>query len=128
LKDLTEKEYITRDFTPIYGILTKPAVYCLSSLGRATIKKTYSYHLPIYLKRIARDNKASKGFKIRCQVLADFYLTLFSASMLSLKKESTDKEDVGGKSKKRSRKLVKEGIGVVDILIAVLKVNRVEED
>jgi helix-turn-helix protein len=33
LKDLVEKGYIERDFTPIYGTLTKPAVYTLSVKG-----------------------------------------------------------------------------------------------
>ncbi len=77
LKDLTDKGYTERDFKPIYGILTKPAVFNLSPLGRKYIKDIYDYYTPKYLKKIARDNKASKGFKIKCQIVSDWYLMLF---------------------------------------------------
>ena len=30
LKDLSDKQYLERDFKPVYGTLTKPAVYFLS--------------------------------------------------------------------------------------------------
>ena len=74
---MVEKGYIVRDFTPIYGTLTKPAVYTLSAKGRKYMRHAYPYHFPAYLKRIARDAKASKSFRIRCQIVADWYLTLF---------------------------------------------------
>lgn len=77
LKDLTEKEYTERDFKPVYGNLTKPAVYFLTAKGRKQIKDTYIYYLPRYLKKISRDNKASKGFRIKCQIMGDWYLMLF---------------------------------------------------
>ena len=77
LKDLVDKEYIERDFTPIYGTLTKPAVYHLAGKGRRYMRHAYPYCFPAYLKRIARDSKASKSFRIRCQIIADWYLTLF---------------------------------------------------
>ncbi len=77
LKDLTEKGYIERDFRPIYGILTKPAVYSLTAKGRKHLKDAYTYYLPKYLKKISRDNKASKGFRIKCQIIGDWYLMLF---------------------------------------------------
>jgi hypothetical protein len=80
LKDLVEKGYIERDFTPIYGTLTKPAVYTLSVKGRKYTRQSYVYHFPAYLKRISRDAKASKSFRIRCQIIADWYLTLFPPS------------------------------------------------
>lgn len=77
LKDLTDKEYVERDFKPIYGILTKPAVYLLTAKGRKHLKDSYAYYLPKYLKKISRDNKASKGFRIKCQIIGDWYLMLF---------------------------------------------------
>ncbi len=80
LKDLVDKQYIERDYKPVYGILTKPAVYNLSNKGRAYFKSSYPYHFPKYLRRISRDTKASKGFRIRCQIIADWYLMLFPIS------------------------------------------------
>ncbi|HSW98176.1 MAG TPA: hypothetical protein VLF89_10200 [Candidatus Saccharimonadales bacterium] len=74
LKDLVDKEYIERDYTVVYGILTKPAVYSLSAKGRKHIKDSYQYFFPNYMKRIARDPKASKAFRIKCQIVADWYL------------------------------------------------------
>ena len=77
LKDLAEKGYIVRDYKPIYGQLTKPAVCYLTSKGRMHIKQSYTYYFPAYLKRISRDNKVSKAFRIRCQIIADWYLLRF---------------------------------------------------
>src|SRR5579864_1383619 len=74
LKDLTTKQYIERDFKVVYGILTKPAVYNLTTKGRKYIKESFRYHMPVYLKRIARDKDASKAFRIKCQIIADWYL------------------------------------------------------
>jgi len=77
LKDLAKKGYIVRDYKPIYGQLTKPAVCYLTVKGRMYIKKSYTYYFPAYLKRISRDNKNSKAFRIRCQIIADWYLLRF---------------------------------------------------
>lgn len=77
LKDLLEKGYIDREFKAIYGILTKPAVYSLTAKGRKHLKSNYKYHFPKYLKRISRDMNASKGFRIKCQIIGDWYLMLF---------------------------------------------------
>lgn len=77
LKALVENEYIERDFKPVYGNLTKPAVYYLTVKGRKQIKDIYTYYLPKYLRKISRDNKASKGFRIKQQIIADWYLMLF---------------------------------------------------
>lgn len=77
LKDLMEKGYIERIFQPIFGQLTKPAVYFLTAKGRTYFKRSYRYHFPQYLKRISRDYKVSKAFRIRCQIIADWYITLF---------------------------------------------------
>lgn len=76
LKDLVEKEYLERDFQPIFGILTKPAVYFLSIKGRDFIRKTYFVD-DIYLARLREDKKRSKAFRIRCQIVVDCFLLLF---------------------------------------------------
>lgn len=76
LKDLTEKEYIVRNFKPIYGTLTKPAVYNLKALGRRYIRNHYYYSIA-YLKRLTADKDRSKAFRIKCQLTADCFLILF---------------------------------------------------
>lgn len=76
LKDLVDKEYIERDFQPIFGTLTKPAVYFLSIKGRDFIRKTYFVD-DIYLARLREDKKRSKAFRIRCQIVGDCFLLLF---------------------------------------------------
>ncbi len=101
LKDLVEKGYIERDFKPVFGTLTKPAVFNLSSEGRKHMKQSYAYYFPKYLKRISRDNNVSKGFRIKCQIIADWYLTLFP-----------------GEHKK--------GIAVVDSLLKILTTGKDE--
>ena len=76
LKDLVEKEYIERDFQPVFGTLTKPAVYFLSVKGRDFIRKTYFVD-DLYLARLREDRKRSKAFRIRCQIVVDCFLLLF---------------------------------------------------
>jgi len=76
LKDLVEKEYLERDFQPVFGTLTKPAVYFLSTKGRDLIRKTYFVD-DIYLARLREDRKRSKAFRIRCQVVVDCFLLIF---------------------------------------------------
>jgi|SRR3989344_2351751 len=76
LKDLVTKGYIERDFKPIFGTLTKPAIYYLIALGRKDVKEGHNYYFPKYLRKISRDNKSSKAFRIRCQIIADWYLTI----------------------------------------------------
>jgi hypothetical protein len=76
LKDLMEKEYVERDFQPIFGTLTKPAIYFLSIKGRDFIRKTYFVD-DIYLARLREDKKRLKAFRIRCQIVADCFLLLF---------------------------------------------------
>lgn len=75
LKDLGDKGFIERDFKVVFGTQIKPAVYYLATLGRNDIKKGHVYHFPNYLRKISRDNKASKSFRIKCQIIADWYLT-----------------------------------------------------
>ncbi|HUD18822.1 MAG TPA: replication-relaxation family protein [Patescibacteria group bacterium] len=78
LKDLVEKEYIDRDFTPIYGTLTKPAVYFLARKGRDYTRNEYGGWQEHYLARLREDRKRSKGFRIRCQIVVDCFLILFA--------------------------------------------------
>jgi len=77
LKALVEKEYIERDFKPVFGTLTKPATYFLAAKGRKYVKEAYYLIDAKYLSRIRGNNKRSKAFQIRCQVLVDFYLITF---------------------------------------------------
>lgn len=107
LKDLVEKGYVERDFKPIFGTLTKPAVYYLTAKGRAHLKQSYAYHFPKYLQRIARDAKASKSFRIRCQLIADWYLAIPPGSL------------TGNKSKT--------GIDIVDRFVTELTTGDAEE-
>jgi len=72
--------------------LTKPTVCYLTTLGRKHIRESYTYHLTFYLKRISRDTKASKAFQIRCQIIADWYLTLLPPAPV---KQEGKKENTG---------------------------------
>ncbi len=127
LKDLEGKGYIARDFKPIYGTLTKPAVCYLTALGRKHIKdyKNYNYYFPKYLKRIVRDNKASKSFRIRCQILADWYLTLKSPKRKEEESKEDNKNNTGKEDAKNQRinkgiNNSKTGIEIVDYLDEIL--------
>lgn len=90
LKDLTDKGYIERDFTPIYGILTKPAVFNLSPLGRKYIRDTYQDVSRKYLGKLREDVKRSKAFRTKCQVLADIYLAHYPDKVDKLIEEITE--------------------------------------
>ena len=77
LKELTEKEYVEQDFKPVFGTLTKPAVYFLGRLGRDYIRNTFGGWQEMYITRLREDRKRSKAFRIRCQIVADCFLILF---------------------------------------------------
>ncbi len=145
LKDLTTKGYIERDFTPIYGTLTKPAVYHLSILGRKYMKDTFQYSFPRYLKRIARDKKTSKGFRIKCQILADWYIMLFYPQKAKAKEVSREDKKNDGETLKRliqetvpsrtSKSVYKKidmrahtGIAIVDSLLTQLTTDTEKEE
>lgn len=83
LKDLVGNEYIERDFTPVFGTLTKPAVYNLSPKGRAYIRNTYSNVSRKYLARLRDDKDRTKGYRIKCQILVDTYLILYKRYILT---------------------------------------------
>ncbi len=77
LKDLAEKHYIVREYKPVFGTLTKPAVCYLSLLGRQYIRNTLFFMDDKYLVRLRDDTKRSKSFKVKCQLIADFYLIIY---------------------------------------------------
>jgi len=103
LKDLEEKGYIVREFKPIFGQLTKPAVCFLTAKGRGYIRSSHHYYFPKYLKKISRDKGVSKSFRIRSQIIADWYLTFYHNL------DVTDKEVKS-----------KTGIDVIDYLETIL--------
>lgn len=76
LKDLVAKEYIVRNFKPIFGTLTKPAVFNLAAKGRGYIRDHYRYSIS-YLKRLGADKDRSRAYQIKCQLTADCLLILF---------------------------------------------------
>ena len=78
LKDLAQKGFIVREYKRIFGTLTKPAVCFLTTQGRAYIRDTLCFFDIDYLNRLRGDKDRSKSFKIRCQLIADFYLILFA--------------------------------------------------
>ena len=84
LKDLTEKGYLERDFKPIYGILTKPAVYFLSPKGRKYVRDSHWDVSRKYLGRLREDTKRSKSFRIKCQLIADIYLAHYPSKVNEL--------------------------------------------
>ncbi len=114
LKELVTKEYLERDYKVVYGTLTKPAVYNLSAKGRKYIKEGFSYYFPHYLKKIARDNKASKSFKIRCQIIADLYLLWFPPLEEKNEKKQKEEKEIGKKEKNKT------GIAIADYMTHVL--------
>ena len=81
LKDLTDKEYIERDFKPIYGILTKPAIYFLSQKGRQYVRDSHFDVSSKYLGRLREDKKRSKAFRTKCQLVADLYLAHYPSKV-----------------------------------------------
>jgi hypothetical protein len=115
LKDLTDKGYLERDFKPVYGILTKPAVFNLTAAGRTYIRNIYQYSFPKYLKKISRDKKSSKGFRIKCQILADWYLELNQDNSIEKK---------GGEN---NNKKSKTGINILDLVANQLTVYEVPD-
>lgn len=108
LKNLEEKGYIVREFKPIFGTLTKPAVCYLTATGRRYIRNLHHYYFPKYLKKISRDNKSTKSFHIRSQIIADWYLTFYH-------KSEVDKEGI-----------TKTGIEIVDYIEELL-INNIAE-
>lgn len=90
LKDLVDKEYIERDFKPIYGILTKPAVYFLSPKGRGYVRDSHWDVSRKYLGRLREDFKRSKAFRTKCQLVADLFLAHYPSKVSQLLQDFKD--------------------------------------
>lgn len=84
LKALVENEYIERDFKPVYGTLTKPAVFNLSPKGRKYLRDNYECVSRKYLGRLRKDDSRSKPFRIKCQLVANLYLAHFPSKVNEL--------------------------------------------
>ena len=77
LKDLVTKGYVNRCYAPRYGILTKPALFNLTDKGRNYIIKYYDFLSEFPLGRMRNDAIKSKSFKIRCQMVVDYFYILY---------------------------------------------------
>lgn len=75
LKDLTQKEYISRNYVPTFPENTKPAIYHLATGGIAYLK-TQKTIQPTELQKLYRENKRSDSFIATSLLLADIYLNL----------------------------------------------------
>ncbi|MCL4384110.1 replication-relaxation family protein [Patescibacteria group bacterium] len=82
IKDLELKGYLVREYKPRFGYLNKPAVCYLTAKGRAYLKEVYDYSNTAYVKRLARDKKASTSFKVKCQLVVDCYLAFMKSNSI----------------------------------------------
>lgn len=76
LKDLTEKEYIKRDYKK-EAINKKPAIYSLTIKSRELLKKRKDCNLSV-LNNIYREKYRSTQFINHCMLIADIQLVLNS--------------------------------------------------
>lgn len=74
LKDLTEKEYLKRDYTQ-KTMIKKPAIYSLTIKARELLKKRKECEIAV-LNKIYREKTRSKTFIDHCLLIADIYLIL----------------------------------------------------
>lgn len=75
LKDLTEKDYISRSYTKTFPENTKPAVYHIAKKGIAQIKSQNNDD-PKLVQKLYREDIRSASFVSSCLILADIYLDL----------------------------------------------------
>ena len=73
LKDLTEKEYITRIFKRSWTENSVPAKYYIAKHGIRFLKMQPDCK-PEYLKKLYREKDRSQQFIDRCLFIADIYL------------------------------------------------------
>lgn len=76
LKDLTEKQYIKKDYSP-ETIKKKPAIYSLTIKARELLKKRTECNIYV-LNKIYREKNRSKTFVDHCIQIADIFLKLQS--------------------------------------------------
>lgn len=72
LKDLTQKNYLSRKYTSTFPENTKPAIYHLAHNGIAFLKTQHSAEA----QKLYRENKRSDSFISTRLLLADIYLDL----------------------------------------------------
>jgi hypothetical protein len=75
LKDLTEKEYISRIYDTRHASNTKPAIYYSAKNGIAYIKSQNGGNTKI-VQKLYREKNQTKIFINACQLVADIYLDL----------------------------------------------------
>ncbi len=74
LKNLTEKEYLKRDYTK-ETMNKKPAIYYLAIKSREILKKRKDCDITV-LNKIYREKNRSQTFISHCLIIADIYLSL----------------------------------------------------
>jgi hypothetical protein len=77
LKDLTEKEFLARIYTPDAKNITKPAIYYLTSKSIPLLKENKDLHKKI-IRKFYREMKRSEEFIEKCLIVADIYLHFLS--------------------------------------------------
>jgi DNA-binding PadR family transcriptional regulator len=76
LKDLTEKDYIKKDYTKS-TMHKKPAIYSLTIKARELLKNRKECNITV-LNKIYKENSRSTQFINHCMLIADIQLTLTS--------------------------------------------------
>jgi len=80
LKDLTDKAYLGRIYSPAIGERNKPSVYFIKLAGIQAIRRTATYP-PEHLRKLYREAERSMSFVSKCQFIADLCLGLRQKSL-----------------------------------------------
>lgn len=75
LKDLTQKEYITRIYENSFQKHNKPAQYYIAKNGIKYFKKNSIFEKK-YINKFYKESKTTEKFRERCMFIADIYLKL----------------------------------------------------
>ena len=85
LKDLTEKQYLTRIYSSKFGENTKPAIYHINTNGIRFLK--YNHIIDIkQAQNLYHENLRSQVFQTHSLTLADFACNLFTHAKKEIKK------------------------------------------
>jgi len=79
LKDLTEKDYLIRNYSEKYGERNKPAVYYIGPNGIKLIKTLVNCGT-VQLKKLHREKDRKDPYISKCQKLADIFINLKNKS------------------------------------------------
>lgn len=79
LKDLTDKNIITRIYSPTLGEINKPAIYYLANKSRQILKENKNCN-PDILSRVYREKHRSATFRDHWLFMADLYFDLQTAA------------------------------------------------